>query len=382
MLGDPTVMTALITGGIVALVGFAIVIPILRRNPQRTLLAETTPKPRDPAIAASRALGLSRWQSGVLGPRDKDPAVLPYMGQHILALDGDRVVVRGGGGTHALRFVLLVAVLAPVLAAALMLMVLDILRFMGRSAGSCTTYTQTDTGITPVYEALPATVGGYFQEQACNFALIFDSNSVFPTLGAKLGALMALHGPLIVLILLPLLGLLLILRRTPAPLVFDRKRRVVYTYAKGALWMAPWEGLQMSVFGGPFTTAPAFALCKNGTGPARWFVLAGFHGRGEWRAPALAAIGLDWLHRWDGMRCWLAFYMERGPERIHGVFRGRGIGNLLAPREGKLPADLTNQIDALTLTRGPKADLPQSMTALMHHRDPMITAQEAGLSLG
>ena len=375
MFNDPQLTQALITGALVALVGFGLILPALRRNPQRVLLRGTDPKPRDPAIKASRALGLSEWQSGIVGPKDKDPEVLPYMGHHILSLTNDCVAVRAGGGTHAWRFVLFAMILAPPFVVALVLEAQSLLQFYAIDGGNCVTYDPD-----PVFTPVPTNPFGYITSRACDIALIFDANSIYETMGAKIKALLdPFVLPLLVLIVIPLIALITVLRRTPAPLVFDRTRRLVYTQASGKLWAAPWDGLQMSVFGGPFTTTPAVALFENGTGQGRWFVLAGYHARKEFRAPRLTMLGLDWFKRWDGMRCWLVAYMEQGTQGLHGQFNGRGVGDLLAPRQATLADDLVTRVDALDMPTGVQAEMSRSMKALMSHHDRVITAQDCNL---
>jgi hypothetical protein len=380
MLNDPLLLQALAVGAVVALVGFGLVLPALRRTPMQRLQRGTEPYPYDPAIKAPKALGLSKWQSGIVGPKDKDPELLPYLGHHIIDLNEDRVVVRAGGGTHAWRFVLFVMILAIPLAVALALELQALLAFSIYSGGRCVTYVPAGDGFEVATQLLEPSVWNYVYSRACEVALIFDPNSIYPTLSAKLAAFInPLRFPFLLIFAVLLIGFLVRLRRTPAPLVFDRRRKLVYTHANGKLWAAPWDGLQMRSFVGPFTTTPAFALFENGNGTGRWFVLAGYHARKEFRAPRLVMLGLDWMKRWDGMRCWLVVFMEQGPSDLHGRYVGRGFGDFIAPRQANLPDDIATKVDGLNIPAGKPVSMPRSMAALMKHPNRVIQPEDCAL---
>ncbi|WP_298293014.1 hypothetical protein [uncultured Litoreibacter sp.] len=389
-LSDPYVLQALAAGVLAAALLSGGLWLIRRNHPSLRPLKGTDPMPRDRSIAAPRAVGVSDWQSGVAGPRDKEPHILPYAGPHLLQVNADRAVIRAGGERHAARFILFVFVLAPLFVACLGLQLQQLLGFLGRGVGNCTTYVATGDGVEVVWTEVPGTLAGFLQTRLCDLALIFDSNSVHQGLGEKLSSLL---DPNVLTFLglfgLPIIALAIMARPTPAPLVFDRSRQVVYTVRKGALWAAPWDGLQMVAAGGPFTTMPAVALSRfdgDGWDPRqRWFVLAGYHARGEARAAFIREQGADWVNRWDAVRCWLVVYMTQGPQQVHGRFIGKGFADLIAPRQANLPEDSETQLDAALAahalqTRGGSHDMPRSMKALMRRADSVVSAEQCGLT--
>lgn len=376
MLDDPRVIQAAIAGTITAAIGFGLVLPAIRKLPMQQLQKGTDPKPADPKIKAPMALGLSKWQSGIVGPRDKHPEVMPYLGKHIIALDDDRVAVRAGGGTHHWRFVLFVMILAPILFVGVVLEFQEIMRFAFRG-GSCITYVPVEGGIDPVMTPVSKTPWGYVTMQYCYYALIFDPNSLQQTLGEKVfAATDFMRFPFLIIAFVGITAALSIFRKTPPPLVFDRRRKLVYTYHNGQVWAAPWDGLQMRTFVGAFITTPAFALFENGTGRGAWFVLAGYHAGKELRAWRLNTLGLNWMRRWDGMRCWLVVFMEQGRTDLHPQFAGRGFGDLIAPRQAQLPADIDALVDQLDMPSGQKEEMKSSMAALLRQGDRRVLSAE------
>ncbi|OLS46839.1 hypothetical protein BV379_00060 [Rhodovulum sulfidophilum] len=145
--------------------------------------------------------------------------------------------------------------------------------------------------------------------------------------------------------------LVMLLFKAPAPIVVDRKRRLVYTWHRGRIWAARWDDVAITRVEGHLRhTALAFALHDTkGKGGTRWFILSGAPAWGEKDDPRdrLLSDARD-FNRWQGMRLWLHEWVEgrREPSQAD-LSRRFAVMHLLVPRQRKIPEAAIRQLDGM-----------------------------------
>ncbi|MBL3576269.1 hypothetical protein JMK10_19575 [Rhodovulum sulfidophilum] len=135
--------------------------------------------------------------------------------------------------------------------------------------------------------------------------------------------------------------ILMLLSKAPAPIVIDRKRRLVYTWYRHRFWAAPWDKVRITrVEGHTRHTALAFALHDTkGKGGTRWFILSGAPAWGEKDDPRDRLLpDARTFSRWEGMRLWISEWVagQRDPPPKEQT-RRFALLHLLAPRMREVP---------------------------------------------
>ena len=136
----------------------------------------------------------------------------------------------------------------------------------------------------------------------------------------------------------------------PAPLCFDRRRRLVYTFKRGTVRLVDFDAMPMDA---------SMSLMKQSSGTFRtvnFMCLYRWNGQ-VWKPSFRFAIAThryfseplwvnhgDYAHRsWR----WMIDYMDKGPEAVHDRIYKIGILNLLTPFTRKLPDDIEARVDRL-----------------------------------
>ena len=213
------------------------------------------------------------------------------------------------------------------------------------------------------YPAQGNSIFDYLKEMKCNIerpvllAIKFKENVTDALVTA------VLHTDVFSLILFVLsfsILLYLSLRRNPPPLVFDRKRRLVYTFRHGRVWLCDWDALSTStvfeIFRRRGLGVRLYAEDGKGGWEPRWFSVATHYYWAE--MPPIELWNEHMMDREGRVIChqvWLLRYMELGPQAVHAVLPFTGVMDWLLPRAGRLPGDLEDRVDALLAAQGGKA---------------------------
>ena len=139
--------------------------------------------------------------------------------------------------------------------------------------------------------------------------------------------------------------LFIFLAKAHPPIVFNRKKRLIYTQYKGKLYLTDWD----RAFFSTRINAIGFELHhlnKAGEWESRWFSVAGHNYFGE-LCEFLFAHKATLRERYHSMRAWLILYMEKGEQAVHPVLPFKGILDYLTPRQEQLDADIDQQVESL-----------------------------------
>lgn len=160
--------------------------------------------------------------------------------------------------------------------------------------------------------------------------------------------------PLFCFIILSYLVLVLCaaLYPAPAPLVFDRQRKLVYTRRWGRLYVANWEQLALSHMLSRSPTLAVELYGKNlwGVWKPRWFTLRGLSYRGEakdWerlKSKTITPERVPWLQQWT----WLLRYYHHGTRAVyHKTIRRRAWHHWIVWFIWPSPRNLGAKVDKL-----------------------------------
>ena len=263
--------------------------------------------------------------SGVYGPGQPGPAD-SYIGNNLLHKDENRAIVRGGGAQHMLRIMML-GFFGILLAGGTLVMHDEYERYL-RGADDLK-------------------VGDSFLENDIDL-LIFTYQKY------KEGVFTAgdlFWGLYKYLLFVPgfVFCVLLILLPMPAPLCFDRKRRLVYTFKGGHVWMADFDTMPMWIVS---------SLTRGKSGLVRTTNLICLYrqdGKAWKRSFKFSIAALRYFREswaWhdgfpDGAWRWMIDYMDKGPEAVHDRIYKVGMMDLLTPFTRKLPDDIEARVDRL-----------------------------------
>lgn len=298
--------------------------------------------------------GFAKWKSGVYGPRDRAFEVPPYCSSHVISFSNDKCTVRSDHRFFTRRIVLGGYVFGIIFMLGFMIFMKDYLKY-GESRQYCiTNEIEPETGYRKsVYTG--GGISGYIHARWCTIKLRYNNDG--PAL-EKLNSifLSSRHFPF-TLMLFGLLGwACLFFKKAPPPIIFDRKKRIVYTQYKGKVYVSDWDTLSISPTTGHLSNGlglELFTKDKQGNWQPKWFSLAGYHYHFEFWIGYLWDSGLAWMKRWEGMRSWLILYMDKGPEYVHTPVDRKGLLDYFVPFRKTLPEDMEQQ--ALSLIGDDKA---------------------------
>ena len=352
---------------IVVVLGVLLIIALLRSpltDPKYNPSLSEEPYPRRKKTAPWQRWfsSYASWKSGIYGPREMNvdygpPA--PYLGHHLLSADRNKAKVRSDIFYYKKKFLwfFLWGIFFTVGA---MIVGQDYLKYQFSGKGSCIQRIDTPAGEKRVYVPLKKNVINYFYWRYCLETYAFYSKKREHSL--KNDLLYFLNDSILqyLFLLIPLFSLLyLTLKPAPAPILFDRKNRLVYTKRKGKLYIADWQSLAISQASGTFgrlgMALQLFTLDKHGQWKPRWFTLAAHPYYGEPTNGYMTSLGLNPFgygpfqvtsRREQGQRAWLLRYMEQGPHQVHPVLPAHGLWESLSPIRQKLPGDIEAQVVA------------------------------------
>ncbi|MBL3553934.1 hypothetical protein [Rhodovulum sulfidophilum] len=293
----------------------------------------------------------AEWQSGISGPQPLRK-VAPRIAPILQSATQDRVFLQAGYHVILRRAIITFALMVIMGGMALPAI---------RDVGSYISYdnsliyfvenAQGDTDRISI--KTEPSFFGYFHKKWNDVSLFFDPDSVrspgefFGSVRAYISfmfAELAFYGSFLAF-------LVMLLFKAPAPIVVDRKRRLVYTWHRGRIWAARWDDVAITRVEGHLRhTALAFALHDTkGKGGTRWFILSGAPAWGEKDDPRdrLLSDARD-FNRWQGMRLWLHEWVEgrREPSQAD-LSRRFAVMHLLVPLQRKIPEAAIRQLDGI-----------------------------------
>ncbi len=203
------------------------------------------------------------WKDSIRGNIELSKQIPAYIGHHAMKIDNDRVLIRQSYISHKIRYFLAVYFFMPLIFSGVVLSALFILK------------------------------RGY------NFYI--DVPHLYLLFGL-LGLVVTYYWP------------------SSAPLVFDRKHRLVYSYHRKAFYIAHWDNLAFSVrigIGGRCLGIELYRYMGNDYWKPKWFTVASHCYSGEAGDPILYRSGALCINRWVSTRMWLLRYMEGGKKSVH-----------------------------------------------------------------
>lgn len=308
-----------------------------RRDPVAALLRRKTPTPRKPWRRTwFLSVKLAKWQASVKQGATGAP---PDIGPHLLTMTANRAVIRGGAENYMRRKILFLFVLIPIFGVSILQTAIDVIEFFVNGAHrGFVREVLVDGESRFEFATYEPTIWNFILSIRDDFGLYFGDRALERN-GGFGGGLLSFLGTEPFFLLLLLLSLaaffLMIAHRVGAPLVFDRERGLIYTVHRGHIHAVNWRKAETTFAWSGRVGSPAFALSDiEGTRGPRWFALAAWGGFGAKNSIEAA----------DGMLSWLVRFMD-GRSAPAGAGEGVGPIVLIAPREGKLPADLEARLD-------------------------------------
>ena len=319
-----------------------------RNHPLQVLRRKTTPELRQKWRRVPIGfVEFMKWQGAVDRIEGTTRNIAPGCGPHLLLLEPHRATLRAGGENYMRRVVLVPFFLFPLFAWGLWETFVSTMRFFNNPVHR-DFIIDFNLGSVTLFEGqkYDAKLPDYLASRLHSFGTYFSDRSieVFGFRGAIHKFLLSEPFFLLLLILTTLIYLATLLHRPAPPLVFDRKRQIVYTVHRGHLHAARWPEVKMTVAICGRNSAPVFALedIEGGRG-RRWFTMAAWGGMWKHSEAKSADEPHQW-DRWKATRLWLLRFMENTDIPTE-TGQARGPIILLAPREGRLPDDLHERVD-------------------------------------
>ena len=268
--------------------------------------------------------------NGIYGPKQPLPDATPYIAANLLDKNNQRAVVRGGVTYFHLNKVLIM----------LLLFILPL------NLGVYTTY-KSIKGLYNLPIDGPIRRGMHYIEFEMHMvkSLYYRYQNNKTTLSSVINY----HGKSIFLLSGLFFTLLLLLWPAPPPLIFDRQRRLVYTYHKSKLYITSFDAMPLLASVSKLEIegrSHEYLRASNGLFLCTWkenswqpypFSIATHHYFGE---PKLGY----YAHRtWN----WMIAYMDEGAHAVPEPVKGIGWLNILSPFSRKLPRDIETQVDQL-----------------------------------
>lgn len=339
---------------VVGVAGVWLIFLLAKHNRISALLRQEigTPRERYNQIPLS-GIKLADWQIEATSPSLISAAVPANVGLHLLKIDNEAAILRSAGD-YIMRMILFLFVLLPLIAVSALMLVRGAVNFfLSPAHREYFREIPADGGIGVKFDVYAPTVGNYLRSLADGFSIYF-SNRAIDNWGGVLPSFRAFLFSdaffLVLLIVLLVLLAALVFRRTSAPLVFDRKRQVVYTIYRDKIYATAWARLQMTLAVAGRSTSPAFALTNlEDNNRTLWLPLAAWGDFGQLDAPGARFDGpVHPAERWRAIQKWLVEYMSRG--HVHAKHSGRqfDLMQLLAPREGRIPEGLILRLNEIT----------------------------------
>lgn len=290
------------------------------------------------------------WKSGIYRGK-KLFITIPYIGNQLIEINKYKAIIKTGSGLYVRNFFLTYLFVFIFLFNIFLFIDKTVIRSNG-SMNYCVTYSDPNDHGTKEYIELGESFLFIYISDFCDMRnIIFSMNYLFEGKLSRLDFLLrsTYWFYYLSIVSFSLLAEILLTKPTP-PIVFDRKRRIIYTQFNDQLYLSNWDRAFFSV---RFNSL-AFELYRlddQGHWQSRWFTLAGHHffgERNEVLEEAHHAVGSDRSH---AMRSWLILYMDKGAHAVHGALPFKGLGDYLMPRKSELDINIEQQIDELLLKR-------------------------------
>ncbi|MEL7275874.1 MAG: hypothetical protein AAGK98_05325 [Pseudomonadota bacterium] len=275
-----------------------------RADPFRALMLDT-----DPVKRTVPGTGLAAWESGPLGPRDSLSAVAPEVARHVVAAEGDRVALRTGAYRHRWQLFLALGLCAPMVGLGVLVFAERFLNFAFSGGQRCFYFVEDRVESVALSGSIPA----FLREIWCTLTFTLDPAYSFASGWGQVAA--AFGRAEVWSLALTLLGLGLFaylrMRPDPAPLLVDRKRRIVATRRGERILAARWDGARISAVKGAGRTA-SLAIALHPLTPdgswgtaTEWVHLSGWSGARPWRWERMDGAWDEWDRVRLGITAWM-----------------------------------------------------------------------------
>ncbi|BAQ71438.1 hypothetical protein NHU_04325 [Rhodovulum sulfidophilum] len=324
-----------------ALFGFALSFRRRARNKRERAAAEKGGELREHRGSDHLFCDYAEWQAGA-EPTGIKRKIAPRIAPLLCEANEDKLVLRAGYHVMMRRLAITMALCVAI--GGISKFAIDDMVNYANYAHDLLYFETDEQGETKRVEVEKTpTIIGYFHKKLNDASL-----SLTPSAIARRGgigqALWAAFGSMfdqIVFFGSILAFILMLFTKAPAPIVIDRKRRLVYTWYRRRFWAAPWDKVRITrVEGHTRHTALAFALHDTkGKGGTRWFILSGAPAWGEKDDPRDRLLpDARTFSRWEGMRLWISEWVagQRDPTPKEQT-RRFALLHLLAPRMREVP---------------------------------------------
>ncbi|MBL3575841.1 hypothetical protein JMK10_20750 [Rhodovulum sulfidophilum] len=331
------------------IVGFFLILRRRSRNRREREAASKIGNTRQHRGGEHMLCDYAEWQSGVAGPQPLRK-VAPRIAPILKSVTKDRVVLQAGYHVIIRRSAITFALVFTVYAMS-KFAITDMVNY-AKDRHFFIDYVQDSDGHDrSVFIEHKPSMWNYLLTKINRIEIAYRPKNVENAGGyiSKTGDLIGREFPPIAFFGSFLAFLVMLLFKSPAPIVVDRKRRLVYTWHRGRIWAARWDDVAITRVEGHLRhTALAFALHDTkGKGGTRWFILSGAPAWGEKDDPRdrLLSDARD-FNRWQGMRLWLHEWVEgrREPSQ-EDLSRRFAVMHLLVPRQRKIPEVAMRQLD-------------------------------------
>ena len=298
--------------------------------------------------------GWANWKSGIYKGKDLKSEIA-YLGHQAIEVNNECAVIRSNGWLYVGKCVGgLIFGLILILGAGQLSK--DYLEYRGWGGGFCSVFEVVEDEYVLAYRnEYDKSVADFFKREVCIIKRVLADQKKYNTINKKVVYFLGSSYWSQYLTVIGFLSFLfLLLAKAPPPLVFDRKKRLIYTQYKGKLYISDWDKAFYTVrytYQAYSIGFELFHLNKKGEWEVRWFTIAGHHYFGELCEFLMAhkAINSDRSH---AMRAWLILYMEKGELAVHPVLPFKGILDYMTPRQEQLDDDIDQQVEDLLAKMG------------------------------
>ncbi|EPJ47494.1 MAG: hypothetical protein OFPII_12410 [Osedax symbiont Rs1] len=293
--------------------------------------------------------GWANWKSRLYTGK-KLTTRIAYIGHHLTEINNNQATIRSNGWFYTRKTLLSIWIGIAFVTTSLIIMD-DYKWFYIRDGGMCPIIQVVkDKKEVVGYVDYNGSFYDYIGQEFCVIKNVFGNSRLHDTVERKVKYFLSSNYYIRFTWLASFLIICwLVFTKSPPPLVFDRKRRLVYTQYKGKIYLSDWDKLFYSIR----TTYQAhsigfelYHLDKKGRWKPKWFSVAGHHYYGELNDHLLSLNAVN-SNRSHAMRAWLILFMEKGPLAVHPVLPFKGILDTLTPRKGSLSLGFEEQLAAL-----------------------------------
>jgi hypothetical protein len=307
------------------------------------------PLPRNKKLFPFKWLnGWAHWKSGVYQGKELNNEIA-YIGHQAIQIKKNKVTVRSDGWLYAKKSICGI-VFGMVFILGILISTKEFLKLYNYR-NFCPVIIQKENNDQDIkLKMLPDGIINILKGQVCIIKNILFYDDRYDSFEKKMSRLFSHNYWGYYLFIIGFFALLRIfLSKAPPPLVFDRKKRLIYTQYKNKLYLSDWDKAYYTIQVNSQSYIVGFELYhidKKGNWVPKWFTIAGHHYYGEVNEYLLSlkAIHSDRSH---AMRAWLILFMEKGELAVHPVLPFKGILDDLTPRKEKLDDDIEQQVTAL-----------------------------------